>query len=59
MPQEKTTPAFYSGISEIAETRFFWKKKIGIFLDFRVSFTVLAEYFASWLEPRTINGLKE
>ena len=58
MTRRKTTVTFYGGVSEIGGNKVLLEdRKIKIFLDFGQSFTMGADYFTGWLEPRAINGL--
>ena len=58
MKKQRTTLTFYGGVNEIGGNKILFEdKKVRIFLDFGRSFTLGADYFTSWLRPRTINGL--
>ena len=49
---------FYGGVNEIGGNKILLEdKKTKIFFDFGQSFTFGADYFASYLGPRAINGL--
>jgi ribonuclease J len=49
---------FYGGVNEIGGNKILLEDKgTKIFLDFGQSFTFGSEFFASWLQPRGINGL--
>ncbi len=49
---------FYGGVGEIGGNKILVEDKgTKIFFDFGQSFGFGADYFAGWLEPRTINGL--
>ncbi len=58
MAKRKTTVTFYGGVNEIGGNKIVLEDRgIRILLDFGRSFTMGANYFTSWLEPRAINGL--
>ena len=49
---------FYGGIGEIGGNKVLLEdEKTRVFLDFGQSFTMGADYFTGWLQPRGINGL--
>jgi ribonuclease J len=49
---------FYGGVNEIGGNKILLEDRgTKIFLDFGQSFTFGSEFFASWLQPRGINGL--
>lgn len=51
---------FYGGANEIGGNKVLLEDKMTrIFLDFGESFTFGADYFAGWLLPRTVNGLRD
>jgi ribonuclease J len=51
---------FFGGVDEIGGNKILVEgKNASIFLDFGKSFTAGSEYFASWLAPREIYGLRD
>lgn len=53
-----TKLTFYGGVNEIGGNKILLEDKgTKIFLDFGQSFTFGEEYFTSWLQPRSLNGL--
>jgi len=51
---------FLGGVDEIGGNKILVEdKESSVFFDFGKSFTSGCEYFASWLAPREINGLRD
>ncbi len=58
MVKQETSLTFYGGINEIGGNKVLLEDRgTKVFLDFGQSFTMGDDYFTSWLNPRTINGL--
>jgi len=55
---EMTKLTFYGGVNEIGGNKILVEdKETKLFFDFGQSFTFGADYYTSWLGPRTVNGL--
>jgi ribonuclease J len=51
---------FFGGVDEIGGNKILVEgKESSVFFDFGKSFTSGSEYFANWLAPREVNGLKD
>jgi ribonuclease J len=58
MVKSTTSLTFFGGINEIGGNKILLEDKgVRIFLDFGQPFTIGEDYFTSWLQPRTVNGL--
>ena len=58
MANKQVTLTFYGGVNEIGGNKILLEdSETKIFLDFGQSFTFGVNYFTSWLQPRSLNGL--
>ncbi len=49
---------FYGGVNEIGGNKILLEDRgTRVFLDFGQSFNLGSDYFAGWLQPRSVNGL--